>query len=68
MSLKAFHVVFITCSILFSLGFGVWGVRNFMETGNVVNLLMGIGTFIGAIALVWYGMWFLRKFKKLGWL
>ena len=29
MSLKAFHIVFITAAILLAFGFGIWLVRNF---------------------------------------
>ena len=34
MSLKAFHLVFIILSILFTLMFGVWGVVNHDSSGK----------------------------------
>ena len=34
MSLKAFHLVFITAAILLAFGFGVWLAKNFFSTGG----------------------------------
>ncbi len=65
MSLKAFHVVFVTGSILCCLGFGFWAVQDWVATGNETNLVLGAGSFAGSGILVWYGLWFLKKLK--GW-
>jgi len=64
MSLKAFHVFFISISILFTLGFGIWAVNAFEHTGDVSDLLMGIGSFLGTVALIIYFRWFLKKLKN----
>jgi hypothetical protein len=68
MSLKAFHVVFVAVSTLCALGFGAWSVLDYSRTGSAGTLAMGIGGFIAAGALVWYGFWFLRKLKGVSFL
>ena len=56
MSLKAFHVFFISVAVLLCLGFGVWCLQ---QPGY---LAMGIASFAVAIGLVCYEIIFLRKF------
>ena len=63
MSLKAFHIFFIVLSTLLALAFGVWGVDDFNRSGSRVHLALGVGSFLASGALVWYGIWFLRKLK-----
>ena len=64
MSLKGFHVFFIAVCLLLSLGFGVWGLRDYRESGTASSLYLGIGAFAGAGVLGVYGLWFLKKLKK----
>jgi hypothetical protein len=64
MGLKGFHVFFIVLATLTSLMFGAWGVWDFGRTGKGGTLAMGILGFVAAAALVFYGMWFLRKLKN----
>ncbi len=68
MSLKAFHIFFIVVSTLLCVGLGVWAVNDFGRSGSWVHLALGVGAFIGSISLVWYGVWFLRKLKGVGYL
>ena len=68
MSLKAFHVFFVIVSILMLVFFGVWGVREYMETKDIVPLVMGIISFQAVLLLAWYFQWFLRKLKNLSYL
>ena len=68
MSLKAFHIFFIIVSTLLTLGFGVWGVDDYGRSGSWVHLGLGLGSFIASGALVWYGVWFLRKLKGVSYL
>ncbi len=68
MSLKAFHIFFIVVSIALCVGVGVWATQDFNRSGNVVHLALGVGSFIGSGMLVWYGVWFLRKLKGVGYL
>ncbi len=68
MSLKAFHIFFIIVSTLLAFGFGVWAVDDYGRSGSSVHLALGVGSFVAAAALVWYGVWFLRKLKHVGYL
>lgn len=63
MSLKAVHIFFITLSILLALGFAIWEVQRYFETGEPVDLMSGIFSFVLAVGLVVYGLYFLRKLK-----
>lgn len=56
MSLKAIHIFFIALSILLALGFGVWSIYH-------QYTLMGVISFVIGIALVFYGVRFLRKLR-----
>ena len=68
MSLKAFHVFFVVLSVLCALGFGAWAVSDYLRTGNGAILALGVLGFAAAAALVWYGLWFLRKLKNVSYL
>jgi Kef-type K+ transport system membrane component KefB len=57
MSLKAFHILFIVASILLCWGVGAW----FVHRGN---LPAGVGCIAAGFALVGYGVYFLKKLKK----
>ena len=65
MSLKGFHIVFITFSTLLALGCGCWCIWVNLVVGAPVYLAGAIGSFAVAIALVIYGIWFLKKMKRL---
>ncbi len=69
MSLKAFHVLFIAVSTLLSAGFGAWAVREYASGRGAPGLLMmGIGSFLLMVGLLWYGKYFLRKLKHISYL
>jgi hypothetical protein len=59
MSLKWFHIVFITLSMLLSIGFGIWGLFNQQVALGIVSLAASAG-------LVLYGNYFLAKARRLG--
>jgi hypothetical protein len=67
-SLKAFHIFFVVVSILCALGFGAWAISDYLRTGRGSVLALGILGFVAAVALVWYGLWFLRKLKNVSYL
>jgi hypothetical protein len=67
-SLKAFHVFFVIVSVLCALGFAAWSVSDWLRTGRPGTLALGILGFAAAAALVWYGLWFLRKLKNVSYL
>ena len=66
MGLKGFHVFFIVVATLTALMFGAWGLWDFGRTGKGGTLALAILGFLGAAALVFYGLWFLRKLKDVG--
>ena len=68
MSLKAFHIFFIVVSIALCVGVGVWATQDFARTGSWVHLALGVGSFIGSLLLMRYGVWFLRKLKGVSYL
>ena len=59
MTLKWFHIVFITLSTLMSLGIGVWGLFNNF-------LVLGIVSLAGSAGLCVYGTYFLQKARRMG--
>ncbi|HEY2801475.1 MAG TPA: hypothetical protein VGI85_12825 [Chthoniobacterales bacterium] len=65
MSLKAFHIVFITFSTLLAFGCGIWCLwvnRIEPAPGYVFG---AVCAFAAAVALIVYGCWFWRKMKRL---
>jgi hypothetical protein len=66
MSLKGFHIVFIVFSTLLALGVGLWCVWVDLVEGAPVYLAGAIASFVAAVALMVYGVWFYRKMKRLG--
>ncbi len=64
MSLKGFHIVFITLSMLCAFGFAVWTLlsRNDANTSGVRAL--GIASAFSGIGLAVYGVWFYRKIRN----
>ncbi len=61
MSLKGFHIVFITFSTLLAFGCGAWCLWiNSLEPSS--SYLMGaVCAFLVALALIIYGCWFWKK-------
>jgi hypothetical protein len=59
MSLKAFHILFIVLSILLSVGCAVWAFAN----GPMVAF--GTGSSVVALALIIYGINFLKKARRI---
>lgn len=64
MSLKAFHVFFVSVSVLGALGFGAWAVADYQRTGKGSFVILAVLSFAAAAGLVFYGLWFLRKLKN----
>ena len=68
MSLKAFHIFFVSISTLFAIGFGWWAIREYSVHHEMMSLIFGSASLVGAVALVIYGRWFLRKLKGVSYL
>lgn len=65
MSLKGFHIVFITFSTLLAVACGLWCIQVNQIAQAPVYIAGAVGSFIAALALVTYGFWFYRKMKRL---
>jgi hypothetical protein len=65
MSLKGFHIVFIIFSTLLALGIGAWCIWVNLVEGEPVYLAGAIFSFVAAVGLIVYGVWFYRKMKRL---
>lgn len=59
MSLKAFHIFFILLAILLAAGCSAWGFVNGLHPA------FGITCAVLAVALLIYGVYFLKKSQKL---
>ena len=69
MSLKAFHVIFITVASAMAFGCGVWGIKNyFSPDGRLIELIFGIGAILVGVALIIYERYFLKKLKNVSYL
>ena len=68
MSLKAFHLVFVTASILLAFGFGMWSLLSFKAEGHAVDLVFGIGSVAAGLGLIAYAKVILRKLKNISYL
>jgi len=65
MSLKGFHIVFITFAMLLALGCGGWCLWVNSVVGAPVYTGGAIFSFLAAAGLLVYGSWFYRKMKRL---
>ena len=69
MSLKAFHVIFITASCALAFGCGIWGLKSYFSAeGKTLDLLFGIGSLVVGVGLIVYERYFLKKFKDVSYL
>ena len=69
MSLKAFHIVFITAASALAFGFGVWMLRDYAAPEGVVSdLTYGIGGLVAGIGLLVYEGSFLKKLRNVSYL
>jgi hypothetical protein len=66
MSLKFFHIVFISLSTLLALGAGLWTLDTWRTDGDTMWLALAVLAFGGGAGLVVYGNRFLQKVRKLG--
>jgi hypothetical protein len=68
MSLKAFHLVFITVCVLLALGLATWALAAFASNGRAGDLLAGLGWLLAAAALAVYERGVMRKLKDISYL
>lgn len=65
MSLKAFHVVFVLVATVGLVAFGVWALG---QDGGTGIAALAYASFAGALAMLVYGRWFLKKLKDVSYL
>jgi hypothetical protein len=66
MSLRFFHILFITLSVLMSLVVGVWAIDAYRTDGSLTWAILAVVAFGGGALLVVYGNRFLQKTRNLG--
>jgi hypothetical protein len=65
MSLKTFHLIFITAAITLAFGCGIWGLWNFWSPdGGGWDLVFGLGSIAAGLGLIVYERYFLKKLKN----
>jgi uncharacterized membrane protein len=65
LSLRSFHLFFITVSVALSAGVVVWGVRSWRTTGSSGDLAFGAMFLLVGIVLAFYGIRVRRKLRDL---
>jgi len=69
MSLKAFHVIFITAASLMLFGVGAWMLRAYRGPEGVAgDLAYAVAALTAAVGLLVYEGFFLRKLKNVSYL
>jgi hypothetical protein len=63
MSLRAFHIVFVTLSSLLAFVFAGWNLRGYAAAGSVTHLTLGAASGAFGLLLIAYGFWFWRKIR-----
>ncbi len=64
MSLKAFHIFFISLSVILTFGFAVWAFQSYNANGGIVMLLGSILSVVAGAGLIIYAIYFLKKLKN----
>lgn len=64
MSLRAFHVVFISASVVLAFGFAAWCLRA-DEAAGLGRTLAGLAAIGAGLGLAAYELWFVRKLGRL---
>ncbi len=66
MSLKAFHLLFVTASAILAFGVGAWGIEAHSSRGEGGTLLLALLSLLFGAGLVVYGVKVRTKLKGLG--
>jgi hypothetical protein len=65
MSLKVFHIVFVTASVLLAFSFGFWSFEQYLHGGGAGDLASGIASALVGIGLVFYGRAVWKKLQSI---
>ena len=68
MSLKAFHIIFIIVSTLFSFGTGIFCLKSHSASPDTTLFILGVALNVGGVALLVYGKYVLKKLKRISFL
>lgn len=68
MSLKAFHIVFMIASILLALVMIGWAATHYRSEGDGASLALLVVSSAGAVAMLVYGRWFMKKLRHVSYL
>ena len=68
MSLKAFHIFFIICSMILIDCLGAWQLKMYLNAGmkSMTALVLASFFFACGTAMAVYFVWFIRKIKAVG--
>ena len=69
MSLKAFHVVFISAASALAFGFGAWMLHAYrLPEGTTSDVVWGAVSLVAGVGLLVYEYFFLKKLKNVSFL
>ncbi|CAB4244383.1 conserved protein of unknown function [Methylacidimicrobium sp. AP8] len=68
MSLRQFHLLFVSIVTCLFLGLGGWALVEYhqQESQGSILVWLGVASLATAVGVVIYGVWFLRKTRRLG--
>ena len=66
MSLKSFHLLFVTAAAALAFGFGAWGIDAYASRGEGATLVLAVLAFLFGAGLVVYGILVRTKLKGIG--
>jgi hypothetical protein len=64
MSLKTFHIIFVTMAVLLCLVFGGWCLNSDFAKGSAGYAITGYASFVFGVLLVLYEIVFLKNLKE----
>lgn len=64
MSLRAFHIIFVTMSTLLFVFLAVWALVFVPDKSTIIRAL-GVASAIAAVGMPVYGVYFYRKVRKI---
>ena len=65
MSLKGFHLFFISISGALSVFFAIWSLKEYASENDSFYLMLFMLTLLFILGIVIYGRWFLKKIKRI---
>ena len=68
MSLKAVHILFITCSILLAFFLGGWLWHDYGRTGDHAEMVVSVISWVSGGLLIVYAKTILRKLRQISFL